>query len=351
MQTCFKKSFVISIIVLYFLSSICFASFIRQTSLDFYANQYNTINVEMTIDYETLTTDDISFVIYSKIKNVEGFDENGKLDCLVNEKTYGSQIICTRIKNIQENYSINLNYEMENVIFEEKKLNKTIDTFLFEYGIIEPTDELRILFVIPEGYGLLDANNNYPSEGNIKVIDGRRVGIEWIEENLTIGKSRFFKVQYEKITKPVVPNDEEEDPINYKLTLSVIIVVLLGIIIILSFSKTKKTKKKKTTESEKKEESENIEALNEETEKKNIEDVMLISLLKPDEKKVFDLICASGNGITKQRQIARTTKFSPAKVSHIVKSLSVRGLVEVIRQGRTTRIELTKKANDFLKVK
>ncbi|MCK5177353.1 MAG: hypothetical protein KAQ92_06510, partial [Candidatus Aenigmarchaeota archaeon] len=113
-------------------------------------------------------------------------------------------------------------------------------------------------------------------------------------------------------------------------------------------------KKKKTTES-KEEEVEEAENTEEESkkdaEKKNIEDVMLVSLLKPDEKKIFDLICASGNGITKQRQIARTTRFSPAKVSHIVKSLSVRGLVDVIRQGRTTRIELTKKAKDFLKVK
>ena len=352
MRIHFNKIFIISIIILCFASSVCFASFIRQTDLEFYANQDNTIDVKMTIDYETLTTDDISFIIYGEISNAGGFDENGNLSCIVYEKTYGSQIICKREENIQNNYSVTFTYKMDNIIFEENKMNKTIDTFLFEYGIIEPTDELRILFVLPEGYGLLDTEtipDYYPPDAETLVIDGRKVALEWTETNLVIGNSYFFKATYEKMTKPSIINNGDPYPRSYKIIASVVVVGLLCFMIIVSFSKTKKYRKKEEVEEEVIEE-EIDEEVKVEEEKKNIEDVMLISLLKEDEKKVFNIICASG-GIGKQRQIARATRFSPAKTSHIVKGLSARGLIDVRREGRTTRIELTKKAEEFLKKK
>ena len=351
MRIHFTKIFIISIILLCFASSVCFASFIRQTNLEFYANQDNTIDVKMTIDYETLTTDDISFIIYGKISKAGGFDENGNLSCIVYEKTYGSQILCKREENIQNNYSVTFNYKLDNIIFEENKMNKTIDTFLFEYGIIEPTDKLRILFVMPEGYGLLDTETiqSYsPPDAEILVIDGRKVALEWIEKNMIIGNSYFFKANYEKMTKPIIINNGDPYPRSYKIIASVVVVGLLCFMVIVSFSKTKKYRKEEAEDEELEEEKD--EEVKVEEEKKNIEDVMLISLLKEDERKVFNLICASG-GVSKQRQIARATRFSPAKTSHIVKGLSARGLIDVRREGRTTRIELTKKAEEFLKKK
>ena len=346
---------VIFAFAIYFLTSLGFASFVRQTSLELDVNEDNTIDVKMTIDYASLSTNDVSFVINGRIEDAKGLDENGEMNCTVHEKSYGAQIICKREKNIQNNYSVTILYKMSNAIFEEKRMNKTIDTFLFEYNIIEPTDKLHILLIIPAGYGLINTTQMqayYPPNPNICVIDGRRVGVEWTEQNLSIGNSYFFKANYEKISNHVI-DDNEDYPRIYKIIMSVVMVGLLCLVILLLPSRVKKIREKKSMipdeddeiagkieKEEKKEE-----------EKKNIEDVMLISLLKEDEKKVFDLICASSGGIGKQREIARATRFSPAKTSHVIKSLSARGLVNIIRQGRTTKIELTEKANEFLKSK
>ncbi|RLG15026.1 MAG: hypothetical protein DRN66_00280 [Candidatus Nanohalarchaeota archaeon] len=345
---------IISALAIYFLSSLGFASFIKETSLKLNVNEDNTIDVKMTIDYASLSTNDVSFVINGRIPYAKGSDKNGEMNCSVHEKPYGTQIICKRKENIQINYSATILYKMSNVIFEEKKMNKTIDTFLFEYNIVEPTEKLHILLIIPAGYGLLDAAQMqayYPPNPNIRVIDGRRVGVEWTEQNLSIGKSYFFKANYEKISNAVINN--EDYPRSYKIIMSVVVVGLLCLVVLLLFSKAKKIREKKSLIPD--EDDEAVEGVEteekKEEEKKNIEDVMLISLLKEDEKKVFDLICASSGGISKQREIARATGFSPAKTSHVIKSLSARGLINLTRQGRTTRIEFTEKANEFLKTK
>ena len=350
------RVFILSVFTIFLLSSLCFASFIRETSLELNANENNTIDVKMTIDYESLSTNDISFIINGKVYNVEGSDENGKMNCTVREKSYGAQIICKRKKNIQFNYSVIILYKMNNIIFEERKMNKTIDTFLFEYNLVEPTDKLNVLFILPAGYGLVNEiplQAYYPPNASICVINGRRVGIKWTEQNLSIGKSYFFKTTYEKILKPIIKNDESS---KYYKIISLIIIGLLCIIVLIIFFKNKKKEKQKNTISdeeneirEKNKEEEKEEEKKEENERKNIEDVMLFSLLKEDEKKVFDLICASSGGISKQRQIARTTRFSPAKTSHLIKNLNARGLITITREGRTTRIELTEKAKEFLK--
>ncbi|OYT34200.1 MAG: hypothetical protein B6U87_02415 [Candidatus Aenigmarchaeota archaeon ex4484_52] len=349
-----------AVLITLFGSKIAFASFINETYLELNANEYGIIDVKMINIYKTLTTDDVSFVIYGKVSDVFAKDINGELNCTANEKPYGTQIICKRKQNIKENYNVELEFRLKNVISKNKEQNKTISVFLFEYSIIEPIDKLHILFILPEGYALLNEkfNSYYPFTENIIVVDGRKFGIDWTLGNLTIGKSHFFKVYYEEVGKHsiIIPDnkddniskEKENNDLNIKS--KIYIIILLLIVIIVLFFETKRISKENKIPEKKQELQEQIrdEKIKEEAGKKteNANDAILLSILKPDERIIFDLICAS-NGIAKQRQIARTTRFSPAKVSHIIKSLSARGLIDIQRQGRSTRIELTKKAKDF----
>lgn len=69
---------------------------------------------------------------------------------------------------------------------------------------------------------------------------------------------------------------------------------------------------------------------------------MIISVLDEYERKVMDMIIASG-GAVNQRKVVQETNFSKAKVSRVIKSLVERGLISAERMGRTNKIRILKK--------
>jgi len=291
----------LSITLVLLMVSTANASMIETHSIEFDIISEEITHTKVSIEYSDLTTDKVSYLVFSRIENLLVSDNVGVIECDVDSRTYGTQISCIPNEIVQGTYIVEFEFDSHRLV------TQNADSFIFSYnyGIKDPTNKLNVKLILPEGTGLINAEDitpYYPSDAKISSLFGRRTALEWEIVDPSLGKTYNFNTNYEDI-------GSSTQVVTYMYV--AIAIVLASVLFV--FFKNKSTK----TASAKR----------------------VFSVLKKDEKKVIDIILEKGDNC-KQRDIVKITDFSKAKVSRIIVDLEERGLIEKIRKGRTNRIIL-----------
>jgi len=182
--------------------------------------------------------------------------------------------------------------------------------FVSNYGISVPVNESFIIIKLPENSVLMKeiANESFSPGDGTTGSDGKHITVHWQRSGLGVGNDLEFSVLY---TMPF------GGPLFNILIVSmtgVVLVVMTGLAIYIKGGGPAET----ATSTE--------EAVS--------------SVLTPDEKTIVDIL-KSNEYSAMQKVLVRSSEFSKAKVSRLVKSLSSRGIIEVEPMGRTNKIKLT----------
>ncbi|MDI6798849.1 MAG: MarR family transcriptional regulator [Candidatus Aenigmarchaeota archaeon] len=256
-------------------------------------------DVKLTITF-VKPESSFSFDVIGKVENFTASSISGPIDCSVKAGLV-SAISCS-FNLTQEKRTIEFNFKTNDFV-------KAQDNKYFldaELGIGKDIASTFVSVKLPEGMALHSENFteskiSFP-ENATTVTGGRSIIVFWRLDDVKSTQSLRFQVLYEKIAAtPTVR-------LSYIIALGLVIASVLGFVIV----KLRKPEK------------------------------LVLSVLDDFERKVMDILIASG-GVVNQKKIVRETNLSKAKVSRVVKSLVNRGLIEVERIGRTNKLKLKKK--------
>lgn len=254
-------------------------------------------HISSKIIYGELTSIEFPYTVFGRVSGFFAKDSAGALKCSVTPQSYGGVYSCRPNSKESKNYEVSLEYDAQNMVIP----TSSASTFSYVYGSNTPLKSLEALLIMPEGTGLVsdDAVKPYPEA--IVGSTGRSTTLKWMLNSPELGKTYTFTATYEQIGQIV----------NYYGNYSRYIAVFFAIAFALvawrywAYRKTNKG--------------------------------TVLSVLKDDEKKVFDIVLESKEKC-KQNIIVQGTNFSKAKVSRILSDLETRGLIEKIRVGRTNRV-------------
>lgn len=271
---------------------------LHSVKIDILPDGVSHINAE--IKYADLTTSRISYLVFARIANLAARDPSGPLSCSLARQSYGTEISCTPSNATMKNQSVELSFDAYQIV----SPSGTASLLSYNYAVSDPTDMLRVEAVLPEATGIV-ASSGFESvfpAGYALGSTGRRTTVSWDIQKPDLGKTYAFNVNYEPISA-------------YAINLNYGLIAIIGVlaILVLFFRLRVPAFVVKT----------------------------VMSVLKPDEKKVIDAITEKG-GQCKQRDIVRSTDFSKAKVSRIISDLEARGIIQKIRTGRTNKIQVSK---------
>jgi DNA-binding transcriptional ArsR family regulator len=167
-------------------------------------------------------------------------------------------------------------------------------------------DEFEIEVRLPLGAVIIDERKLasiglkpfMPEWGKV-ASDGRQIFVQWRFDKPTLGSTVEIDVIYEQIL--------EASQVMTIVTsfLTILFLVFLAV----SFRKKSRIKE-------------------------------ILPVLNENERKVMMLLLTQKKKEIDQRKIARELDFSKSKLSRIIKDLEERGLIEVIRKGRSNKIRL-----------
>ncbi len=256
------------------------------------------------INYTELTSNDIYYLVFNEIYGFQAWDDYGVLQCSLNRTIIGSEIICKPNTDNKTDYNVTFSYyikELQSEISEAYLVN-------YIYSFTDPTERFILDVSLPEGMGIIEKSERlsplYPVDAHVGT-DGRRITVEWDVPKPMLGSTKSFTLIY-----------EDMGSFEFLLTTQMyliggIVIVLLAVLLLLVYFRHRRGDKSD----------------------------MVLSLLRSSEKKVLDIIIASG-GECIQRQIVKDTGYSKAKVSRIIYDLSERDIIEKIQQGRTNIIKI-----------
>lgn len=292
------------LIFLLSLIPITYATDINNHEVKILLKKDETAKVEVMLDYEELTTNDIYYFLFTAVEKVKALDSEGELKCSVDYRYGGSQIICTPNKQNKTGYIVNMSFQLRNV----RSPRPDFFSFVYDGSITSPTKKMFVEIILPEGYGIVqdtgEFNPYYPQDAFISST-GRNIIISWIKVNPDLGKTYSFSVVYEFISKPLAGIDLR--------TLIMVLILSITIITLLLYYYRRHSK----TEA-------------------------VLSVLRQSEKQVMDIILEN-EGKCNQKIILKQTSFSKAKVSRIIADFEQRGLVRKTRKGRNNIIEIVDK--------
>lgn len=282
-------------------SGVASASYIdsQKMSIDLQGNGNARVLSEVT--YEELASIEFPYTVFGKISGFSARDSLGALNCTVIPQPYGDTFSCKPNLRQPKNYTVSFEFDAYNLVV------ATANAYTFSYvsGVSEPTKKLEILLILPEGTGLVQDPVFRPYPEAVVGSTGRRMTLDWSLNSPELGKTYTFTATYEQVGQIVKYYG------HYSRYIAIFF-ALAFLFVLWRYWAYRKT---------------NLGAV--------------LSVLKDDEKKVFDIILAA-KGKCKQNTIVQGTNFSKAKVSRILSDLEARGLIEKIRVGRTNRIVVSR---------
>lgn len=255
--------------------------------------------------FETAPDGSLEYVMPFAIKDMGTSANFGEYKCNYETRTKFSRIFCD-FSNVSEGgRALNIKFSSEEAV------NNLGEMISFNADIRTPQDVKRMVVkaVLKEGFILIkepEGTTNVvpysPKEGK-EGSDGRKIFVEWERLEVKRGEGIDVSVNYEKIAS-VVQTDQN------------IVFLFIGILIlVIAIAVGLGGREKKEMDT---------------------------SILKQDEKKVFEIINEKG-GMCKQRVIVAETDFSKAKVSRLIKDLEERGLIRTEKSGRSKKIYVNTK--------
>ncbi|MBU4246551.1 MAG: helix-turn-helix domain-containing protein [Nanoarchaeota archaeon] len=292
--------FLITVFLLF--PAVASASYIdlQKTTIDL--KDTSEAHIVSSITYNELTSIEFPYTVFGKITGFSARDSEGLINCSFVSQPYGGTYSCKPNSKRTANYTVVFEFDATNLVV------TTADAYTFSYvgGVSEPMKRFEMILTLPEGTGLVQDPVFKPYPEATVGSTGRRMTLFWVLNSPELGKTYTFTATFEQIGQVV----------NYYGSYSKYLAIFFAIafaVVLWRYWVYRKT---------------NLGAV--------------ISVLKDDEKKVFDIILQS-KGKCKQNTIVQETNFSKAKVSRILMDLEARGLVEKVRVGRTNRITISSK--------
>lgn len=270
-----------------------------ETDID---TEWNKLDFKIVMIFEELPKE-FSYPIFYPIKDFEASANFENYKCRLSEKDWGSEIHCDFSKISGRGKTLKFNYKSEELI------EKIKDKKMVDFGIRIPFKAKKALVrtTLNKGLILMEENETsslvpYTPRNGTKGSDGRHIYVYWVKENIPRGEDFDISLIYEKVG----PTQQRDNTFLFLLTGSIFLIVLLiGLAM------------------------------------KGKEEKFELSILKEDERKIFELIRKYG-GNCKQKRLVKETDYSKAKISRMVRNLKERDLIEVERLGRTNRIKIKK---------
>lgn len=110
-------------------------------------------HVEVKLDYEDLTSEQISYSVPFPAGEIEAISDGEQLKCEKENLEIGTEFLCTPPS--KENFTVTLNYETDALT--EK--NGEIWNFVYNYNVVKPIASYRIRFILPEARVSIKASN------------------------------------------------------------------------------------------------------------------------------------------------------------------------------------------------
>ncbi|VVB59533.1 Uncharacterised protein [uncultured archaeon] len=295
--------------IIFLLPTIANASYINSQEIAIDLQNSGEAHVISVVSFNELTSIELPYTIFGNSANFIARDSGGALNCSITPQPYGNIYSCRPNTRQVNNYTASFEFDMHNLVV------PTANAYIFSYvnGVSTPTKKLELVLTLPEGTGLVQDPVFKPYPEAAVGSTGRRMTLDWVLNSPELGKTYTFTATYEQVGQVVRYYG------NYSRYIAVFFAFAFAFVL-WRYWVYRKT---------------NIGAL--------------LSVLKDDEKKVFDIILAS-KGKCKQNTIVQETNFSKAKVSRILADLQTRGLVEKVRVGRTNRIVVSRSKRPELKV-
>lgn len=277
-------------------STVTFALPVKNQTVTIGINDDGSSDWEVILDYENQTEKSDFFVI-AYIKNVEVTGDGKILECTSKEQGAGTLISCDKINEKTVKYHFTA-YNLVRSIGSAKM-------FSYMFPITGIVGEFDLIINLPLGAGIIEKDKigipgvkpfspDTGSEGS----DGRKIYVKWFFIKPQLGQSIETSVIYEQIFGP------EQILIGAAL-------LLLSIPAIFVFFAMRR--------------------------KGRIEQVLPI--LNENERVVMKKILEAGGDID-QRKIVRECDMSKSKVSRILKDLEERGLITMVKRGRSNKIKM-----------
>ena len=252
--------------------------------------------IKLTITFSEPETS-FNFNIIGRIEKFNATSIAGPIDCAV--EVSGTSSVDCKMNLTAEKRTIDISFETNDFI-------KDLDQKLYfdaDFGINKNLEQAFTFVRLPEGMVL---SSKEPVPGNAtKGSDGRRIIIAWRLINVKSDQPLKFSILYEEFQQPPL----------FQLRLRYFIVFGMAAAAVASFIFLRYLRQPEE---------------------------LVFSVLDDYEKKVMDIVVASGGNVN-QKKVVQDTNLSKAKISRVVKSLVNRGVIEVERAGRTNKLKLVKK--------
>ncbi len=282
------------------------------TPLEYYETvaELGTESSEFTFIFlfEAAPDGNLEYVMPFAIKDFETSANFGNYNCVHESRNEFSRIFCD-FSNVSEGgRALNMKF------ITEDSVNNLGDRIVFAADIRTPQDVKKMLVktVLNEGLVLIEEQEGstnlvpYSPKDGEEGSDGRKIFVEWERQDVVKGEGIDVSVNYEKIASTVDTGQ------NVVFLFIGIFILVIAIVVGLGGR-----------------------------EKREVD----VSILKEDEKRVFDILKENG-GMCKQRVVVAETDFSKAKVSRLVKDLEERGLIRTEKSGRSKKIYVNTSKNE-----
>ncbi len=254
---------------------------------------------EVIMSYNETVTEHEYFV-RTDVRDVNVYADEKRIQCNVERKNIGTTIRCDNF----EAQTIRYNFITKDII---SNLNN-LKNFDYRFSVSRITDNFHITVKLPVGFTIvtqekLDGTGLLPVEpdNGISSSDGRRIFISWNMAEPLLGDKLDVSIIYER-----TGFDLEQ--------LLLIVFVLFLIFVMVAITITFR--------------------------KRGVKDVLTV--LHENERRIVQILMKEKSGVD-QRRIVKDTGLSKSMISRLVKDLELRGIINVVKKGRTNRISLVDK--------
>lgn len=273
---------------------------IQYYGIDSIVDEKGKIFVKLTITFKS-PEDIFSFNIIGRVENFNATTVSGPIDC--NVTVSGITTVDCYIGLTEEKRTVNIYFETTDFV---KSLDNKFN-FNGDFSLNRDIDQVFASVKLPEVMALVSeeivGRLSYPKNATI-LSDGRHIIVVWEFSGFKSDQPMRFQILYERLTQPGF-----QLRLSHVALFAFVSVTTLALLYIRFFRKPEK---------------------------------LILSVLDEFERKVIDIVVASGGEII-QKKVVQQTNLSKSKVSRVVKSLVERGLIEVERMGRRNKLKIVKK--------
>jgi DNA-binding transcriptional ArsR family regulator len=266
--------------------------------------------VQVTMNYSEFSSDQVSMLVppSHQPRNIQGADMNGPIPC--EYSSVDNEILCSP-GTVVGQYFVSINYTTPN----PSTVKDGYHTVKHIQRILGPTERYSLKIVLPEGFGTVDAEKiaPYSPADAVTGSEGRRISIQWSEDDISLGDTLRFEINYQKL-------QVFDNIFSDRLALVAGLLLLVAVVGVSVYVKRQSGNK------------DTIAAI--------------MPVLKEDEQDVLRFIVRQ-EGECDQKQVVENLSYSKAKVSRLVKDLTERNLIEKVKKGRKNHLSLAKEMGDI----